>query len=145
MFYSDVDLICEDIYLSIKGTFTPDSHSQQPPGYRFTIHRCIDRQPVGECTLQLDQDNILDYLGHIGFVIFSDYRGHGYATKATKLLMVPAKKHNMTHLLVMCHEENLASAKSIINAGGQYIENIMQQDYESQDPVATAIYRIELS
>ena len=58
------------------------------------------------------------YGGHIGYGVAPKHRGHGYATKMVEMSMPMLKELNLDKVLICCVSDNLASAKSIINAGG---------------------------
>ena len=63
-------------------------------------------------------DGLLRYGGHIGYGVAPKHRGNGYARTMVKMLMPQLKELNLDRVLICCLKENIASAKSIINAGG---------------------------
>ncbi|MDO4813453.1 MAG: GNAT family N-acetyltransferase [Gemella sp.] len=71
-------------------------------------------------------DYLLNYSGHIGYSVRSDYRRKGYA----KLMLRMALKYCFNELrlekvLVTCNSQNLASEKVILSCGGK-LENIIE-------------------
>lgn len=58
------------------------------------------------------------YGGHIGYGVAPKHRGHGYATKMIEMCMPAMKELKLDKVLICCVSDNVASAKSIINAGG---------------------------
>lgn len=58
------------------------------------------------------------YGGHIGYGVAPQHRGHGYARQMVKMINDDAKALNISSLLICCLQENIASAKTILNAGG---------------------------
>ncbi len=61
---------------------------------------------------------LLKYGGHIGYGVAPKHRGNGYAAKMIEMSMPVLKDLKLARVLICCVEENTASAKSIINAGG---------------------------
>ncbi len=61
---------------------------------------------------------LLKYGGHIGYGVSPKHRGHGYAAKMIEMSMPFFKELKLDKVLVCCVSENVASAKSILNAGG---------------------------
>jgi RimJ/RimL family protein N-acetyltransferase len=53
----------------------------------------------------------------IGYAVYPDAQGHGYATEASRLLTEWAFAHGVVRVHIRCAVENLASAKSAMNAG----------------------------
>ncbi|MCW2527234.1 MAG: GCN5-related N-acetyltransferase [Pseudonocardiales bacterium] len=56
----------------------------------------------------------------IGYSVYSDGQGHGYATEASLLLSEWALAHDVARVYIRCAVENLASAKSALNAGFRF-------------------------
>ena len=54
----------------------------------------------------------------MGYGVAPKHRGHGYAAKMIELAMPFMKETGIEMCLITCVEENIASAKSILNAGG---------------------------
>ena len=62
--------------------------------------------------------------GHIGYGIRPSERGKGYATKALQFGLEECRKQGMKKVILGCHKENIASAKSIIKNGGKLIKEV---------------------
>lgn len=60
--------------------------------------------------------------GHIGDGVRPSERRKGYATKMIALALNECRKLNIDRVLMVCNENNIGSAKSIINNGGM-LEN----------------------
>lgn len=72
--------------------------------------------------------------GHIGDEIRPSERRKGYATAMIGLALKEAKKLGINRVLMCCHKENIASAKSIRNNGGileneVVVNGIIEQRY----------------
>jgi predicted acetyltransferase len=64
--------------------------------------------------------------GHIGYGIRPSERKKGYATKILELVLVEAKKLQITKALITCDKDNIASKKVILkNNGVFYKENLL--------------------
>lgn len=56
--------------------------------------------------------------GHIGYGIRPSERRKGYATQILRLALLEAKKLGLDRILVTCDQDNIGSAKTILNNGG---------------------------
>ena len=63
-------------------------------------------------------DGLFRYGGHIGYGVAPKHRGNGYARTMLKMLNEELKKLKLEMVLICCVKENIASAKTIVNAGG---------------------------
>lgn len=61
---------------------------------------------------------LLKYGGHIGYGVAPKHRGNGYAAKMMEMCMPHMKNLGLDRVLICCVQENVASAKSIVSAGG---------------------------
>ena len=64
------------------------------------------------------------YGGHVGYGVSPAHRGHGYARKMLGMIADDAKQLGLSDLLVCCLKENIASAKTIVNAGGSLEDEV---------------------
>ena len=93
------------------------------PSYAFAIHRRRDDQPVGQISLRLsDAERFLLYYGQIGYGVDATHRGHGYASRAVRLLVPFARRHGFPELWITCGPENVASRRTCENAGFRFVE-----------------------
>ena len=65
-------------------------------------------------------ENLLNHGGHIGYLIRPTETKKGYGTLILKLALKKCKLLKIKKVLVTCREENIGSAKVIINNGGIY-------------------------
>ena len=74
---------------------------------------------LGACEIRhFLNSGLLKYGGHMGYGVAPKHRGNGYAAKMIKMAMPFMKEVGIEMCLITCVEENVASAKSILNAGG---------------------------
>ena len=64
------------------------------------------------------------YGGHVGYGVMPAHRGHGYGRQMLKMINNEAAKLGISSLLICCLEENIASAKTILNAGGTFGDEV---------------------
>lgn len=91
-----------------------------------------DKKIYGALHIRHELNNyLLNYGGHIGYGIRPSERKKGYATKMLSLsLSLPIiKKLGIKKVLITCDKTNIASAKTIINNGGIF-ENELMEDGE---------------
>jgi predicted acetyltransferase len=61
---------------------------------------------------------------HIGYHIYDEFRGLGFAVRGCKLISILAKLHEMTELLITCNDQNLGSIRVIEKLGADFLETI---------------------
>ncbi len=86
-------------------------------GYTFDICLPGQRKPIGYISLRLGESPELYYLGHVGYRIHAQWRGHGYAGKALKLLIPLMRQEGLLHPVVTTDVNNPASRKTCLRAG----------------------------
>lgn len=99
--------------------------------YRFWI-RLLPRDGIdppveyaGTIALRVGHgDDLVRYLGHIGFSIIPPARGRRIAARATRLLLPLAKLHGLHEVSITCNPDNVASRRSIELAGGRYVNTV---------------------
>ncbi len=66
--------------------------------------------------------------GHTGYGIRPKYRGKGYATKMLHMAISILNEYGHKPIIVSCDKDNIASAKVILNNGGRFVEEIIEDD-----------------
>ena len=56
------------------------------PLLAFRIICCEDGLQAGRCDIRFTDNELIFYAGHIGYMVYPDYRGRHYAEKACRLL-----------------------------------------------------------
>lgn len=93
--------------------------------------RKSDEKIIGMISIrhELTNDYLRNYVGHIGYGIRPSERKKGYATQMLSLgLKFCREELKLGKVMVNCHEENIGSKKTIINAGG-----ILEREYIGED------------
>lgn len=97
---------------------------------------------VGLLNLRLALNDFLrNYGGHIGYSVKPDHRKKGYGTAMLKAGLQNAQAEGLTSVLLMCDQENAASAKVIEANGGQFIDQVI----DPSDGTALRRYWIDLT
>lgn len=85
-----------------------------------TVFFLVDGEEImGACEIRhFLNSGLLKYGGHMGYGVAPKHRGNGYASKMIEMAMPFMKQVDIDKCLITCVQENIASAKSIENAGG---------------------------
>jgi predicted acetyltransferase len=79
----------------------------------------VDGELVGRVSIRFALNEWLAREGgHIGYGVLRDFRGRGYATEILRLAIGLAQREGVDPLLIVCDEDNLASATVIERCGG---------------------------
>ena len=120
-----------EITLRISSVAGADETKGYVPVYRFDIVRLRDGLEVGEIDLRLGYTRNLYFGGNIGYKVKEDFRGHGYAGKACKLVFAIARAHSMPFLMISCREDNIPSRKTLEGLNGILLETCAPPSYSS--------------
>lgn len=81
------------------------------------------KRVVGRCEYRYETGRDLWYYGHVGYVVYPPYRGHGFAYKACKEMFAYLyKKEGLHEYIVTCNPDNIASKKTILRLNGEYLK-----------------------
>lgn len=88
-----------------------------------------DGMPVGMCKLRtVLTPALLKRGGHIGYAIAPFARGKGYGKEQLRLILMEAKKHGLTRVLITARNHNKASIRVALANGG-LIEKVSEEDH----------------
>lgn len=97
---------------------------------------------VGRIVLREGKDEDRYFDGHIGYSVYEEFQGHGYAYQACLLLEKMVKKD---HLIITCDPNNIASLKTIEKLGCIYLETktipIQQKKFFTSEEKEKRIYK----
>ncbi len=120
--FTDKFDIIENDELLLKITQKYSGDDEIIPFYYYDIIRKSDIATVGKISIRIGNNFHSYYDGHIGYEIFAQYRGNGYAYKASIMVLDVARFHGMDFIYLACDESNLASYKTIEKFGAELVE-----------------------
>ena len=118
-----------ELTLRVASVSGADELNGHVPAYVFEIVRVLDGVVVGDIRLRLGYVRNVYYGGNVGYTVLEEYRGHGYAEKATRLLFTVARAHRMPYLVISCEQSNDASRKTLERLNGTLLETIVPPRY----------------
>ena len=69
---------------------------------------------------------LLNFGGHIGYSVRKSERQKGYATEMLGLSLKECAKLNLEKILITCIKNNIASAKTMINNGAKFENEVLK-------------------
>lgn len=103
------------------------------PAYEFAMRHAVTGVAMGRIALRVgDHPRLAHCLGHIGYFVEPEHRGHRYAARAIRLLLPLAWRHGLDSVWITCNPDNPASRRSIELAGGGYVDTV---PVPSDDPL----------
>ncbi|MBR2684823.1 MAG: GNAT family N-acetyltransferase [Erysipelotrichaceae bacterium] len=138
----------DEITISLAQKFGPEPDVGIEKTYCFNIYlNDKNMRRIGYVDLRVGENEFLYYLGHIGYRINEEYRGHHYAAQAVELVLPFARKQKMKHLIITCNPDNIASKKTIENLHADYLETVKVPEWHElygRDEKMKCIYEITL-
>lgn len=86
-------------------------------GYTLDIFELGAKSPAGYVSLRIGESPALYYLGHIGYRVYEEYRGHGYAARAVRMIFPLMRECGLRSLTITTNPENAASRATCRNLG----------------------------
>lgn len=96
-----------------------DPVKKHVPAYSFLIARA--GEAIGEINLRVGYSPALYYAGQIGYGIREEFRGHGYAAAACRLLKPVMRAHGMQTALITNDVNNAASRRVCEKLGARFL------------------------
>ena len=79
----------------------------------------VDGEIVGRVSIRFAlNDWLAREGGHIGYAVLPAFRRRGYATEMLRLALAIAKEEGVSPALLVCNDDNIASARVIERCGG---------------------------
>jgi predicted acetyltransferase len=89
----------------------------------------VEGELVGRVSVRHElNDWLAAYGGHIGYAVVPSQRRRGYAIKMLRQALVVARSMGIDEALLMCDENNIASARVIERCGGELDSVVVAQD-----------------
>lgn len=101
----------DELILKIIQKYSGDD--EMIPFYYYDIIRKTDSVTVGKISVRIGNNFHSYYNGHIGYEVFKEYRGNGYAHKASLMILDVARFHGMGFIYLTCDKSNAASYRTI--------------------------------
>lgn len=99
-----IDLIFEEFVPA-----NPDKKFVDCVGYDIVLHSTNNK--IGHCSAKLGFNDVIYYIGNIGYSIDENFRGNGYAGEAVKLLLKLFQKNGFKKVYITNVPENNASRR----------------------------------
>ena len=118
-----------EVRLEIAAITQADEKTGYVPMYQFDIVRIGDGAHAGRIDLRLGYVRNTYYGGNVGYRVGEEFRGNGYAGKATRLVFEVARAHRMPYLIITCDKDNLPSRRTLERLGGELLECVAPPAY----------------
>ena len=106
-------LVDDNLELVLIERYPPDPTKSYAPMYRFEMYSSALAQAMGIIDLRVGHTRYLErYVGHIGYRVEPEHRGHHYAARSCRLLFPLARLHGLNPLWITCDPDNLASRRT---------------------------------
>ena len=93
------------------------------PTYHFDMRLDGVRSTIGHISLRVGNvDDVVLYLGHIGYGVEPEHRGRHLAARSCVLLLPLAAQHHLDPLWITCNPDNWASRRTCELAGATFVE-----------------------
>ena len=106
-----------EIDLTLSNEDVSDPECGIDDGYTFYIYWAKTRDYLGYVSLRLGESPALYYLGHIGYRIEAEHRGHGYAARACRLMLPLLQRLRLESVVITTNVENIPSRKTCLRLG----------------------------
>ncbi|WP_238885497.1 GNAT family N-acetyltransferase [Clostridium sp. YIM B02551] len=103
-----------EIDLIIENKIPANEEKGYVPTYKYIITLHNSKYSIGKIDLRIGNNENSYYGGNIGYEIYEDYRGNGYASKACAIIKQVATSHGMNKLIRTCEKAGL-SLKEIVD------------------------------
>lgn len=98
------------------------------PAWLYLAIRKSDKRMVGIVQVRLLNERLWKTFGNIGDGVRPSERKKGYVTEIIRLALIKAKELGLNRVLMSCDKTNIGSKKSIINNGGVFENEFLDED-----------------
>jgi predicted acetyltransferase len=122
-------LVDGDLCLHLDRIDPADPVRWNSPAYQFLLIHTRDGEVMGHISLRVSNNNdIVQYAGHVGYGVLPQFRGHRYAARACRLLLPLAKSVGLNPLWITCNPENRASRRTCELVGAELVDIVTAPD-----------------
>ncbi|HYO94321.1 MAG TPA: GNAT family N-acetyltransferase [Polyangiaceae bacterium] len=117
-------LLADDVIrLALRETTQGEAENDEVPAYRFAVLLVASGECVGGISLRVGcNSTILQLRGQVGFTVYPQHRGNGFARRACALLLPFARRHALRELWITCDPENAASRRTLEALGAELMD-----------------------
>ena len=91
--------------------------------YFFRMTHAINGEELGKINLRTEStEHVVRYAGHVGFEVNPAHRGHHYAARALRLLLLLAHRYGIDFLSITCDPDNFPSRRTCEYAAAKFVE-----------------------
>lgn len=121
-----------EIKVSVQQTNPGNETFGHAPSYDFQIRLSGSNLHVGRVNLRIgNTEDLLMYVGHIGYGTSEKHRGHRYAAKACRLITPVALDHGLKTLWITVNPDNYSSRRTCEILGCELVEIVdLPKDHE---------------
>jgi tagatose 1,6-diphosphate aldolase len=113
----------ELVGLQLVRTSFGDDTRWHVPTYHFRLVLLSTDESLGRLTFRAGVNAVIRRVrGQIACLIDEPHRGHGYATRACRILMPFARAHGFGELCITCDPSNIASRRTLEHLGAQFVD-----------------------
>lgn len=120
---SEVHLASEDFPAYVKKLL--DYEFEPHPAFvrGVTFWAMLDGEMVGRLGIRLElTEDLKKFGGHIGYIVRPSFRRRGIASQMLELALKTEYAQNIKSILLTCDRDNLASEKTILKNGGEFLD-----------------------
>jgi predicted acetyltransferase len=122
-FYHPGLLLDNELQLLVTDYSEGDYERGYVPSYQFMMVNYKTNAMMGKISLRVVSSwDVLQYVGHIGYHVYPNFRGNHYAARSCKLLLDLARKHDINPLWITCNPDNYPSRRACELAGAELVE-----------------------
>lgn len=123
-FHEPGRLVDGDLELILVKTNPYDPLTGWVPDYHFEMRPHGEKKVMGAIRLRIGSNAALHYAGHIGYEVKPEFRGHGYAARACRLLFPLAYSHGLKRVSLNVDPKNTPSVRTCLRIGAVHTDTI---------------------
>jgi tagatose 1,6-diphosphate aldolase len=118
------ELVEGDLELVLRRTVPADPVKRYSPWYEFEMRHPGKPVVMGLIRLRIDSARALRYPGHIGYEVKRRFRGHRYAARSCRLLLLLARAHGLNAVWLAVEPKNIAFQRTCEMLGARWVETV---------------------